>query len=174
MNTLFSSCDILLWGNGLMLWWLHHKLCSVFDAMIALPFFYTWRMRQWSWALNSIFVISLYMFHDSWGDGQLVVPFLASLLIYSKYGDTSESDDFLLSVLSWFPFVFHSHLLMIIAYDVNKHIIALSELLFTAWEVIDIFLFILALWSLSMIVGCDDRLYIVSSERMHYSQWLRS
>jgi len=100
--------------------------------------------------------------------------FLASLLIYSKFGGTSESDDFLLSVLSWFHFVFHSHLLMIIAYDVNKHIIALSELLFTAWEVIDIFLFILALWSLSMIVGCDDRLYIVSSERMPYSQRLRS
>jgi len=59
---------------------------------------------------------------------------------------------------------------MIIAYDVNKHIIVLSEVVFTAWEVIDIFLFILALWSLSMIVGCDDILYIVSSERMPYSQ----
>jgi len=75
MNTIFSSCDILLWGNGLLLWWLHHKLCSVFDAMIALPFFYTWRMRQWSWPLKSIFLISFYLFHDSWGDGQLVVPF---------------------------------------------------------------------------------------------------
>jgi hypothetical protein len=89
MNTLFSSCYILLWWvNGLLLWWLHHELVFVFHAMsmsylstvhISSFFYMTDEamlmsyddsslvlnlllcpwLRQWSWAILILFLSSL-------------------------------------------------------------------------------------------------------------------
>jgi len=55
-------------------------------------------------------------------------------------------DDFLLCLISSLLLLSHSYLPMIIVCDVNKHIIVQSDLVFTAYKVIDIFLFILPLY----------------------------
>jgi hypothetical protein len=86
--------------------------------------------------------------------------------------DDVACDDFLLCLFWKLSFVFRSYLLMIIVCNVKWHIVVQSELVFAVCEVIDILLFILALWSLSEIVASDVKLYTVVSEHMPYSQWL--
>jgi hypothetical protein len=81
-------------------------------------------------------------------------------------------DDFLHCLLWSLALVFRSYLLMIIACDVNDRKIVQSQLVFTACEVIEMFLLILGLWSLSVIVTSDVKLCHVGSERMPYSQIL--
>jgi hypothetical protein len=104
MNTLFP-CYILFWGNGLLLWWLHHKLVLVFRAMmmsylctvyISSFFYMTNEAMLMSYDdsslvlnlsamsmteamimsnANFIFSISFDLFHDNWGEGQLFLYF---------------------------------------------------------------------------------------------------
>jgi hypothetical protein len=61
---------------------------------------------------------------------------------------------------------------MIIVCDVNNHIIVQSEVVFTTCEVINIFLFILGLWSLSLIIASYVKLCAIGSEHRPYSERL--
>ena len=81
-------------------------------------------------------------------------------------------DDFLHSLLWSSALVFQSDVLMIIVYDVNNHIIVQSKIVLTAYEVVNMFLFILGLWSLSFTVASDVKLRTVVSEHRPYSQRL--
>lgn len=95
-----------------------------------------------------------------------------SYLLVKKYYDAVACDDFLHSLLWSSALVLHLDLLMIIVCDVNNHIIVQSEVVFTTCEVINIFLFILGLWSLSLIVASDVKLCAIGSEHRPYSQRL--
>jgi hypothetical protein len=75
---------------------------------------------------------------------------LASLIKLDDFAVGVSSDGvayyhFLHSLLWSSALVFHSDLLMIIVYDVNNHIIVQSKVMFTAYEVVNLFLFILGL-----------------------------
>jgi hypothetical protein len=106
------------------------------------------------------------------------IYFLLALLIkwddfaVGVSSDGVACDDFLHSLLWSSALVFHSDLLTIIVYDVNNHIIVQSKVVFTAFEVVNMFLFILGLWSLSLIVASNVKLCTVGSEHRPYSQRL--
>ena len=81
-----------------------------------------------------------------------------------RASDVIASDGFSLCLIWSLPLVLRS----IFAYDhclwCQLHIIVQSELLPIARELIDIFFLILGLWSMSVIIACEVRLYAFGSE----------
>lgn len=160
-----SMCYIHGWGND-------REQCLFYSGHLFVQSRWVWPPLGCSHGSSFFLVVWSQLVRDS------SIYCLLALLIRSdslplklaSYGVACH--DFIHSLLWSSTLVFQSDVLMIIVYDVNNHIIVQSKIVLTACEVVNMFLFIIGLWSLSLTVASDVKLRTVVSEHWPYSQRL--
>lgn len=160
-----SMCYIHGWGND-------REQCLFYFGHLFVQSRWVWPPLGCSHGSSFFLVVWSQLVRDS------SIYCLLALLIRSdslplklaSYGVACH--DFIHSLLWSSTLVFQSDMLMIIVYDVNNHIIVQSKIVLTACEVVNMFLFIIGLWSLSLTVASDVKLRTVVSEHWPYSQRL--